>query len=207
MRSLLIASFALLAVSASAAELVVDGGFDDPAHAAWIFEKYDLTSVIERSSVDADGAPESGSLYLDKAVGETPNSLRASQCIRVVPGAEYQVSGRLFLPSASVDAYGTPLIAIVWNTAEQCNGTVPGDFYPSLFGIARDEWVDIGPLTATAPPDAVAGRLYVGVIAYLEPVSPNRFIARWDDVSIVPETGAGASLAAIAALAVIARRR
>lgn len=212
MRSLLIVSFAaLIATSAVAAELVVDGGFDDPSAAAWDFQKYDLTSVIERSPVDASGAPDSGSLYLDKAVGETPNSLRASQCLPVVPGADYQVSGRLFLPLASLAANGVPALAIAWNTSELCNDVPAGggvsDFFPSLTGIARDVWVDIGPMTAHAPADALAGRLYVGVVAYTEVGSSARFVGRWDDVSIVPEPGAAASLAAIAALALLARRR
>ena len=97
----LVAAGCVIALPGRAVELVLDGGFDDPAHAAWTFEKYDTSSTIERSTADAAGSPSSGSLRLRKAVGENPNSLRGSQCLEVVPGAEYTVSGKVFWPSAS----------------------------------------------------------------------------------------------------------
>ncbi len=89
-RWIAIAALLLAAPARAQVELVTDGGFDDAAHAAWDFEIFD-GSTIAWTSQDADGGVP-GSLLFQKKVGESPNSLRASQCIDVVPEAEYAIS-------------------------------------------------------------------------------------------------------------------
>jgi hypothetical protein len=188
-------------------ELITDGGFDDAAHAAWEFQIYD-TSTIAWSSQDADGGVP-GSLLFQKKVGETPNSLRASQCIDVVPGGEYALSGTVYWPTTSNAADSDPFLSITWQLGPNCTGAagVPDTSRATIGSPPRDVWTGIGPELVTAPAGVHSGRLYVGVVANTSPGSLEIFEARWDDVSFVPEPGAGTGVAAIAALVVLARSR
>jgi len=197
----------VLAAPVRAAELVGDGAFDDPAHAAWTFEQADLTSEIAWSSEDAAGSMDSGSLLLRKAVGENPNSIRAQQCIDVVPGATYDASAAWFWPAVTDPSEGSPYFRIQWFSGPGCAGdpltaTDPFSFTPS---IAHDAWVPFGPAAFDVPAAARSGTLYVGVVAYVSLGSPDFFEARWDAVSILPE--AGGALPAIVALTMLARCR
>jgi hypothetical protein len=187
-------------------ERVTDGGFDDPAHPAWAFEKYDVSSTIAWSSEDAAGSPTSGSLSLDKAVGENPNSLRAGQCIEFVPGAAYALSGTLFWPSASTE--GDPFLSVSFHTDPECGGDNVTTASASIGIPPRDVWTPIPPtLIAEVPSGAGFGLLYAGVVAHVDVGSPNFFAASWDDISVVPEPGASAAIAALAVLASLSRRR
>jgi len=189
-------------------ELVTDGGFDDATHVAWEFQIYD-TSTIAWTSQDADaGVP--GSLLFQKKVGEEPNSLRVTQCIDVVPGGEYALSGTVYWPTASNAADSEPLLWIAWQLGPNCTGAggVPDDSRVIVGSPPRDVWTGIGPDLVTAPAGVHSGRLYVGVVA--NPNSPGSldiFEARWDDVSFVPEPSPAAGVAGIAALVVLARSR
>jgi hypothetical protein len=199
----------MLAMPAGAAEIVLDGGFDDPTHAAWFFEKYDTDSIIDRSTTDSAGDPGSGSLSLAKVLAQPPNSLRASQCVAVVPGAEYALSGTLFLPSASLDLDGVAYLDVTWNTSAECNSASPGGYQSNLTAIPRDAWTAIGPVLLDAPLGVHGARIYAGVVVYQPPRegAPQFFAASWDDVSLVPEPGGIGSLAALGALATLTRRR
>lgn len=197
--------FATPAQAQGDVELVIDGGFDDAAHAAWEFQIYD-TSTIAWTSQDADGGVP-GSLLFQKKVGEDPNSLRASQCIDVVPGGEYSLSGTAFWPTTSVE--GNLYLTLGWQLGPQCTGA-PGDPDGAQANIGfppRDVWTEIGPQAVTAPAGVHSGRLYVGVVANTSPGSLEIFEARWDDVSVVPEPGPASGVAAFAALVVLARSR
>lgn len=188
-------------------ELVTDGGFDDEAHAAWEFQIYD-TSTIAWTSQDADaGVP--GSLLFQKKVGESPNSLRAAQCIDVVPGGEYALSGTLYWPTTSNAADSEPFLSITWQLGPHCTGAagVPDSSEATIGSPPRDVWTGIGPELVTAPAGVHSGRLYVGAVADVSLGSPDIFEARWDDVSLVPEPGAASGAAAIAALLALAQRR
>jgi hypothetical protein len=200
----------LLATAAQAqgdVELITDGGFDDAAHAAWEFQIYD-SSTIAWISDDADGGVP-GSLLFQKKVAESPNSLRASQCIDVVPEAEYALSGALYWPTTSNAADSEPFLSIAWQLGSNCTGLAgdPDGARATVGSPPRDVWTGIGPELVTAPAGVHSGRLYVGVIANPIPGSLEIFEARWDDVSFVPEPGAGTGVAAIAALHVLARAR
>lgn len=199
--------FATPAPAQGDVELVTDGGFDDAAHANWDFEIYD-TSTIAWTSQDADGGVP-GSLLFQKKVGLSPNSLRASQCIDVVPGAEYALSGTLYWPTTSNAADSEPLLWIAWQLGSNCTGPAgfPDGMRVFIGSPPRDVWTGIGPELVTAPADVHSGRLYVGVVADPSPGSLEIFEARWDDVSFVPEPGAAAGVAAIAALVALARPR
>jgi hypothetical protein len=201
----LLAVLLVMAAPANAAELVIDGGFDDPAHPAWDFEQFDLSSTIAWSATDAAGASASGSLSLRKTLGEFPNSLRAAQCIDFVPGAEYEIGGTLFWPSASTE--GSPFIAITFQTGAGCVDASPGGANATIGFPPRDVWHALAPTVIQVPPDARSGRLYVGVSGVIVETSPDFFEASWDDVSIVPEPGAAGAGAALTALGLRARRR
>ncbi|MCL4684754.1 hypothetical protein KJ059_08385 [Myxococcota bacterium] len=189
----------------AASEYVVDGGFDDPAHPAWSFEKFDSSSTIAWNSADANGSPSSGSLSLDKAVGENPNSLRAAQCIDMIPGGEYALLGRLFWPSTSTD--GEPFLTISFSEEPRCNGDNRGSTDVFIGAPLRDAWTQIGPTLIEVPLDARSGRFYSGVSVYVDPGSPDFFAASWDDVSLLPEPGSSAAIAVLGALAALAWRR
>ncbi len=189
----------------AASEYVVDGGFDDPAHPAWNFEKFDVSSTIAWSSADANGSLSSGSLSLDKAVGENPNSLRAVQCIELIPGGEYALLGTLFWPSTSTD--GEPFLTITFSAGSQCGGDNHGSTNALIGAPLRDAWTQIGPTLFEVPLNARSGRFYSGVNADVDPGSLDFFAASWDDVSLVPEPGSSAAIAVLGALAVLARRR
>ena len=197
----------MLAIPAQAqVELVTDGGFDDPTTAAWILQAYD-TSTIAWDSQDAAENSSSGSLLLQKKVGENPNSLRASQCIEVVPGGEYSLSGTAFWPTTSDQ--GELYLVVSWLLGPQCTGS-PGDPNGADLIIGsppRDVWTPIGPQVVAAPAGVHSVRLYVGVVAYVNLGSPAIFEARWDDVSFVPEPGPAAGAAVIAALVALVQRR
>jgi hypothetical protein len=200
----------LLATSAQAqgdVEWITDGGFDDAAHAAWEFQIYD-TSTIAWSSQDADGGVP-GSLLFQKKVVEEPNSLRVEQCIDVVPGAEYALSGTVYWPTTSNATDGEPFLSITWQLGPNCTGAAgdPDTSRATIGSPPRDVWTGIGPELVTAPAGVHSGRLYVGVIANTSPGSLEIFEARWDDVSFVPEPGPAAGVAAIGALVVLVRSR
>ncbi len=189
----------------AASERVVDGGFDAPAHPAWSFEKFDVSSTIAWSSDDANGSISSGSLSLDKAVGENPNSLRANQCIELAPGGEYALLGTLFWPSTSTE--GNPFLSLTFFEEPQCGGASPASTDAVLGVPLRDVWTQIGPTLFEVPLDARSGRLYPGVVAFVDLGSLAFFAASWDDVSVVPEPGSSAAIAALGALVALARRR
>ena len=202
-----VAALALATPAQAQGELVVDGGFDDPTAAAWEFQIFD-TSTIAWTSQDADaGVP--GSLLFQKKVGENPNSLRAAQCIEVVPGGEYSVSGTLLWPAASSATWGSPYFVVAWQLGPHCTGAAgePNTSFVTIGSPPRDVWTGIGPELVTAPAGVHSGRVLVGVTAEVSVGSPDIFEARWDDVSFVPEPGAGTGVAAIAALVVLARSR
>ena len=189
-------------------ELVTDGGFDDPTAAAWEFQIYD-TSTIAWASTDAAANLSSGSLLFQKKVGENPNTLRAAQCIEVVPGGEYSPSGTVFWPAASDAAEGSPYFVVAWQLEPHCTGVAgdPNTSFVTIGSPPRDVWTVIGPQVVTAPAGVHSGRVLVGVIAEVNLGSPNIFEARWDDVSVVPEPGPAAGAAVIAALVALAQRR
>ena len=201
-----VAALALATPAQAQGELVVDGGFDDPTAAAWEFQIFD-TSTIAWTSQDADaGVP--GSLLFQKKVGENPNSLRAAQCIEVVPGGEYSVSGTLLWPAASSATWGSPYFVVAWQLGPHCTGAAgePNTSFVTIGLPPRDVWTVIGPQVVTAPAGVHSGRVLVGVTVDVSPGSLDIFEARWDDVSVVPEPGAAASTAAIAALVALAHR-
>jgi len=202
-----VAALALATPAQAQGELVVDGGFDDPTAAAWEFQIFD-TSTIAWTSQDAAGNPSSGSLLFQKKVGENPNSLRAAQCIEVVPGGEYSVSGTLLWPAASSATWGSPYFVVAWQLGPHCTGAAgePNTSFVTIGSPPRDVWTGIGPELVTAPAGVHSGRVLVGVTVDVSPGSLDIFEARWDDVSVVPEPGAAASTAAIAALVALAQR-
>lgn len=202
-----IAALVLATPAQAQVELVTDGGFDDPTTAAWSLQAYD-TSTIAWASPDAAGNLSSGSLLLQKKVGETPNSLRASQCIEVDPGVDYALSGTVFWPTTSEQ--GELYLVVAWLLGPHCTGSpgVPDGAEAIIGSPPRDVWTTIGPQTVTAPAGVQSARLYVGVVAYVSVGSPDIFEARWDDVSVVPEPLAGAlGITASGALALLARLR
>ena len=206
-RWIAIAALLLAAPARAQTELVTDGGFDDATHANWGFEIYG-TSTLVWTSDDADGGVP-GSLLFQKKVGEYPNSLRASQCIDVVPGGEYALSGTLYWPTTSNAADSDPFLSITWQLGPNCTGAagVPNTSSATIGSPPRDVWTGIGPALVTAPAGVHSGRLYVGVVANTSPGSLDIFEARWDDVSFVPEPGAASGVAAIAALVALVRSR
>jgi hypothetical protein len=203
-----IAALVLATPAQAQLELVTDGGFDDPTTAAWNLEVFD-TSTIAWALPDAAGNLSSGSLLLQKKVGENPNSLRASQCIEVAPGVEYALSGTVFWPAASGAGLGTPYLSLAWQLGQHCTGAagVPNGYEAVIGSPPRDVWTGIGPQAVTAPAGVHSVRLYAGVVAYVSLGSPDIFEARWDDVSVVPEPGPASATAAIAALVALAQRR
>lgn len=211
------AALAIAAVSmlcgapARGVEIVADGGFDDPAHAAWDFENFETVpvSTIAIDAADASGDAGSGSLRLRKSVGANPNSLRGAQCIEVALGQAYTASASLRIPATSSDADGAPSFRIQWFDAPGCGGSPLTASDPFFFSVSlvRDEWLLFGPSDASVPPTALSGRLYVGVVATVNIGSPSFFEASWDEVSIVPEPAAGAAASALFALFALRSRR
>lgn len=207
-RSIAVAALAFAApAQAQLAELVIDGRFNDPFTAAWVFEGFG-TSTIMWTSQDAAGG-SSGSLLFQKNANSDPNSSRVAQCIAVDPGVDYALSGTVFWPTLS-DA-GYPFLAITWTTGPNCTGSIVNPFVPvfSVESLPRDVWRTFGPHTHTAPAGVYSARLYVGVVVTGSLGSQDIFQARWDDVSfVVPEPFADAlGITASGALALLGRLR
>lgn len=183
-------------------ERLLDGGFDDPALASWTLEVYD-TSTIEWVAVDATGVPGSGSVRLRKKVGENPNTVRVSQCFPLGPGP-IELSGRSLVPV--LDEEHRPYVFVEFYDAPGCDGSSLGDVFPSFFPIAG-AWTPVGPVPDDAPEGTRSARLYAGIIATIDPGSPDVYEASWDDLSVVPEPASGAGTVAALALAALGRRR
>lgn len=185
-------------------ELVADGGFDDPTLSAWSLAIFD-TSSITWEDVDADGAMGSGSVLFQKKLGEQPNSLRVEQCVPVVPGGDYTLSGQVFVPTQT--ATGDPFVEAQWFSSLHCG---PPSF-PSLSASGASAppgaWTAVGPVFGTAPVEAHSAVLLVGVVVTVDTMSSDVFSARWDDVSLLPEPGATAEVVAAVVLALLAARR
>ena len=191
---------------AQVADLVIDGSFNDPFTAAWVFEGL-AASTITWTSQDAAGG-NSGSMLFQKNANSSPNSSRVAQCIAVDPGVDYALSGTVFWPTLSDGGY--PFLAITWTTGPNCTGSVVNPFVPifSVASLPRDVWRTFGPHPHTAPDGVHSARLYVGIVVTGSLGSQDIFQARWDDVSfVVPEPGPAAGAAAIAALVALAQRR
>lgn len=184
-------------------ERVRDGSFDDPTLAAWNLEIYD-TSTIEWVDVDASGLPASGSVRLWKKVGENPNSVRLNQCLSLGAGP-IEVSGRAFAP-APAPAHA-PYLVLAFFPEPGCTGGGIGYAFPSNPVLAPGVWTQIGPLQTESPEGTRSARVYVGIVATIEPGSADVYELGWDDVSVLPEPGRGATAAAGLALAALGRRR
>lgn len=192
------------AAPARAAELVTDGGFDDPALTAWELQIYD-TSTIDWVADDATGDPGSGSLRLRKKVGENPNSLRAVQCFDIVPDSQIDLSARVRVPTQTAE--GTPYLDFEWWSDPGCGGTYLNGYSSSNPAFPPDTWTDHGPHAVDVPAGVHSARLYVGAAVTVDPGSPEVFEVSWDDVSVVPEPARSAAAAALGALALVARRQ
>lgn len=192
-----------MGTAARAAELVIDGGFDDPTLAEWNLEIFDTSTI----GVDADATGDAGSwsLLLRKKLGENPNSLRVTQCIETVPGTQLDVSARLRIPTPS--AVGSAYLSLQWWEEPGCGGSILGDYDAPVFTPPPDTWTSLGPFSQEVPAGADSVRLHVGVVVSVDPGSPAVFEASWDDVSVVPEPGGAGAAAALGALAHLLRRR
>ncbi len=189
--------------TARAAELVTDGGFDDPTLAEWNLQIFDTSTI----GVDADATGDAGSwsLLLRKKLGENPNSLRVTQCIETVPGTQLDLSARLRIPTQS--AAGAAFLSFQWWEEPGCGGSILGNYDAPVFTPPPDTWTSLGPFSPEVPAGADSVLLYVGVVVTVDPGSPEVFEASWDDVSVVPEPGGAGAAAALGALAHLLRRR
>lgn len=192
-----------IAGGAPPSERLLDGGFDDPALSSWSLEIYD-TSTLEWVGVDASGSPSSGSLLARKKLGENPNSVRVSQCFPLGPGP-IELSGRFFVPVPDEDR--RPFLSIGLHGGPDCGGAYLGDVSPSFVPAPAGVWTLAGPFPGEAPAGTRSARLYAGVVATIDPGSPDVYEAGWDDLSVVPEPHGGAGAAVGLALGALARRR
>lgn len=165
-RSRIRSSCALLIVGASAPamaqNLLLNPGFaQDLAH--WDpFIGFDITQ--EWSALDADGAPDSGSICGTlPASGTFRIPIYASQCVGIQPGTPYAFRGAVLLPDATTpaSAYGTVFV----NTyaATNCAGNpVQNIVAPEV--TMRDAWTITGAGFTTGPAEITA-RVHLRVFA------------------------------------------
>jgi hypothetical protein len=192
-----------LATTARSAEYVVDHGFDDPSSSAWTLELFG-TSSLDWVAEDATGDGDSGSLRVRKPIGEAPNSARVVQCVRVLPGAEVELSARVRAPSQI--ANGTPFLLAQWWSGSDCTGDYLLELQPAI-PPPLDTWTVAGPYLGTAPATAHSAFVYAGAAVTVSVGSPQTWEIDYDDVSLVPEPGAAGGVAALVALACLATRR
>jgi hypothetical protein len=169
---------ATLTAPLDAANLIVNGGFDDDI-ASWISSSQSLLSL---SPNDELGSPVSGSLSLETTTaGQT--GVAAFQCVPVVEGTTYVFGAGARI---SVDPPGNAaLVSVDWFTMPNCLGddidtTMVLPFFVQLRGVwgTTQRW-------ETAPPGAQSASLRLAANVSGTPQSP--FRAEFDNVFFLPD--------------------
>src|SRR5690606_1402224 len=182
-----------------AANLLVNGDFDDPPAEGW---QCTPTARCSHDELDVDGDASSGSALLSAEPASPGSSVVLAQCVAVVPDRSYDFTGWARVSEAN------PVTTILrlrmaWYSGAGCTGSL---IHSEVLAAAGEigVWTPLA-RTRPSPPNAASGRFDVQFLK--SPSVPGGATARVDALS-VPEPAAGAgALAALATLGAHARRR
>ncbi len=185
--SRILAALVLAAVASFswAQSVVVNGGFSTAAQLEpWVFNPEDPSMSVEWSPLDANGDPDSGSVLIGNHHPNANNGVTIRQCLPVQAGADYQVGGKVRVPSGpgqSLDDRAT--VAVRWASDTACSVFVTGSIGSASTVNAFDTWIQRGPTTRTAPANAqsVQVRALASKIA-----AGGSYFVQFDDLFLIP---------------------
>ena len=183
---------------AAAQNLVRNGGFTGDL-SGWNVRN-DALSNAAWASPDAAGSGSSGSVFITDTsdAGGTLN-VPLAQCIQVLPGAQYALGSKFFIPSGQGTS-GFAETEVFWLSSESdvsCNGGYITADAIMVFSqnVAADTWLPLTK-TVTAPPGAVRAWLATGVGRN---EASGTLSANIDDISLAPVTGPAGVLVGVLA--------
>lgn len=131
------------------------------------------------STQDADGASTSGSLQITYSGSRT--GVCVNQCVPVIPGVEYALSAKGFIPSGQSPSL-TGTVYVSWYKNAGCRDYVAEDNLP--YRSTVDTWF-AGRIVAQAP----AGAAYAAIEPQVNDDSHTPgvpIVDRWDDITFGP---------------------
>lgn len=108
------------------------------------------------SPIDAGLDPGSGSAQVGNSRSNSNDGAGMSQCVAsgVVPGAEYEYGGKVFIPSGQ-DRTGPAQVGLRWYGDTACSGSVLGS-QPRSQTETEGSWVELDDSGVVAPPGATS---------------------------------------------------
>ena len=198
MRPLLTACAVLLvALPASAANPLANPNFDTDLSHWW---PVDPGLAASWSPLNANTYPWSGSVRLVNTLATAPGlpAYIQSDCLQVVGGLDYEVSGWAYIPSGQANT-GLPYIS--FERSEDSDCTMSSLFPFSFCTIPFDQWTKCS-LKLPVSPEGRSARVHIGSVK-LE--AGGSFVLNWDaiDFQPVPEPTPTLSEPAVVALALL----
>ena len=175
---------ALLAPPAVAAQNMVANASFDAGIEGWTTQNSLAHLVSGWSPLNADAQPGSGSAVLENVSAGVNQGVTLEQCLPVVGGDRYRITGRVMVPSGGTQSLSNTATLGWWFTADaNCTTGIGG---PQSFGppAAFDTWTQVVPLLLQAPPGASALKVRLLLTKVAAGGSAR---AHFDDISVVPQ--------------------
>jgi hypothetical protein len=173
-------------VSAPAVEaqnMVSNAGFD-ANFVGWIPGSSPAQLLPGWSPADAAGQPGSGSAVVDNVSPGINQGVTLEQCLPVVPGDRYRITGQVMIPSGGTQSLGNAARIGWWMTSDaNCTTGIGGPQSSGSPG-AFDTWTQVPPVSIQAPPGASA--LKVRLLVTKIPAGGSAR-AHFDNLSVIPE--------------------
>jgi hypothetical protein len=136
------------------------------------------------NSLDANGAPGSGSAQVDNISAGPNNGVTLLQCLPATAGLTYSFGGKIRVPAPGLGASDEATIDAYWTSDTNCLNNLSlssTGFSPSL----SDTWMDQPPTQVVAPAGTVAVKIRARITKFN---AGGTLTALFDDVYLGPGT-------------------